>query len=327
MLPWGKIKHIMYIFSKSDAVKFIIPPVLACVLFTVTLFGFVLPVTKSNLLEQKKDAIAILTQTASNIISHYHMLVTSGELNEETAKLMAVQQLRELRYGQDNKDYFWINDLHPKMIMHPYRPDLEGQDLSNFIDLNNKRLFVAFVDKVNSQGNGYVPYLWQWKDNPEQIVPKISYVSLFKPWGWIIGTGVYLDDVHQEFAQNSRNLVFISLLILTMIIFLSILIIRQGMRENLKRRFAEKELQIHNEQLEVLVKERTSDLEEALSEVKLLSGFLPICASCKKIRDDKGYWNQIEIYIQQRSEAEFSHSICPECMDKLYPGLGKKNKS
>lgn len=61
------------------------------------------------------------------------------------------------------------------------------------------------------------------------------------------------------------------------------------------------------------------DLRQAIAEIKTLSGLLPICASCKKIRDDKGYWNQIEVYIRDHSEVEFSHSICPECMKKLYP--------
>ncbi len=64
-----------------------------------------------------------------------------------------------------------------------------------------------------------------------------------------------------------------------------------------------------------------SELQNALAEVKKLSGFLPICASCKKIRDDKGYWNQIENYIRDHSEADFSHGICPECAKNLYPGL------
>jgi hypothetical protein len=62
-------------------------------------------------------------------------------------------------------------------------------------------------------------------------------------------------------------------------------------------------------------------LQDALAKVKTLSGLLPICASCKKIRDDKGYWTQIEAYIRDRSEAEFSHGICPECVRKLYPDL------
>ena len=108
---------------------------------------------------------------------------------------------------------------------------------------------------------------------------------------------------------------------------LSFFIIRQSIRENLRRRAAEHQLQQQNDQLEEIVEERTSELKEALSQVKLLSGFLPICASCKKIRDDKGYWNQIESYIQQHSEAEFSHSICPECIEKLYPDFARKNNS
>lgn len=62
-----------------------------------------------------------------------------------------------------------------------------------------------------------------------------------------------------------------------------------------------------------------NDLESALAEIKTLKGILPICASCKKIRDDEGYWNQIESYIRDHSEAEFTHGICPECARKLYP--------
>ncbi len=67
--------------------------------------------------------------------------------------------------------------------------------------------------------------------------------------------------------------------------------------------------------------EAIKELHKAMEEVKILSGFLPICASCKNIRDDKGYWNQIEAYISEHSEAEFSHGICPECLKKLYPGI------
>ena len=311
----------MYILSRYGAVKFIIPPLLACILFAATLFAFVLPVSKSNLLEQKKEAIAVLTQTASTILSYYHALAQSGTLTEEEAKKMAIVQLRSVRYGQDKKDYFWINDLQPTMIMHPYRPDLEGQDLTTYTDLNNKHLFVEFVNTVTNQGSGYVPYLWQWKDIPEQIVSKLSYVSLFEPWGWIIGTGVYLDDVHTEFAQTSKQLMIISLIILSMIILLSLFIGRQGVRENSKRRAAEQQLQHQNEQLEEIVAERTSELKEALSQVKLLSGFLPICASCKKIRDDKGYWEQVEVYVQRHSHGDFSHGICPECTQEHFPDL------
>jgi len=71
---------------------------------------------------------------------------------------------------------------------------------------------------------------------------------------------------------------------------------------------------------ETLMQERNK-LQDALAKGKMLSGLLPICASCKKIRDDKGYWNQIESYIRKHSEAEFSHSLCLECAKRLYPFL------
>jgi PAS domain S-box-containing protein len=76
---------------------------------------------------------------------------------------------------------------------------------------------------------------------------------------------------------------------------------------------------IELKQAEVALKQERDKLQDALAKIKTLSGLLPICAACKKIRDDKGYWNQIEVYIRDHSEADFSHSICPECAKKLYP--------
>ncbi|MBP1750639.1 MAG: putative sensor with domain [Deltaproteobacteria bacterium] len=83
-----------------------------------------------------------------------------------------------------------------------------------------------------------------------------------------------------------------------------------------------------------LLKQRIKDLEQSvlehhgpLAKVKTLNGFLPICASCKKIRDDKGYWEQLEGYITKHSEARFSHGICPECAEQLYPQLSRKQNS
>ena len=81
-------------------------------------------------------------------------------------------------------------------------------------------------------------------------------------------------------------------------------------------RYAIERKRIENEKEQVI-----AELQEALAKVKLLSGFIPICASCKKIRDDTGYWQQVESYIQKHSNAEFSHSICPECSHRLYPEL------
>jgi C4-dicarboxylate-specific signal transduction histidine kinase len=81
------------------------------------------------------------------------------------------------------------------------------------------------------------------------------------------------------------------------------------------------EIRNANAELEQRVKERTRELETALSEIKTLKGILPICSHCKKIRDDDGYWNQLEAYISAHSEAQISHGICRECAEKYYPEL------
>lgn len=91
-------------------------------------------------------------------------------------------------------------------------------------------------------------------------------------------------------------------------------------KTHLTIRHLQKTLQEKNEQLQV----KNNELEAALAKVKLLTGLLPICANCKRIRDDEGYWQQVEVYIRDHSEAEFSHGLCPDCITKLYPELSKK---
>ena len=123
---------------------------------------------------------------------------------------------------------------------------------------------------------------------------------------------MYLDDVDREISNLTRTFSYISTIILLLVILLSGYIIRQGLQTTLKRKQALENIEIYHSKLEVTVLERTAELNNALSKVNKLGGLLPICASCKKIRDDKGYWNQIEEYIRDHSEAEFTHSICNE---------------
>ncbi|HYQ48536.1 MAG TPA: cache domain-containing protein [Thermodesulfovibrionales bacterium] len=309
---------------KREILKVAMPPILTMLLFAAAVFGVALPLVERDLVEQKKKMITAATQTAVNILAFYEGRISSGEISIDEARNLAIRQIRAIRYGNEGKDYFWINDLGPNMVMHPYRPDLEGKDISDFQDPKGTHLFKEFVAVVLQSGSGFVPYLWQWQDDPNRIVPKLSYVQLFKPWGWIIGTGIYVNDVHEEISDILRKLIYSFILILAVVAVLAFVMIRKGITEMHMRWAAEDEVARHRGSLEELVEERTAELRQALSEVKTLSGFLPICASCKKIRDDKGYWNQIEAYISERSAAEFSHGICPECAKLLYSDLADK---
>jgi C4-dicarboxylate-specific signal transduction histidine kinase len=128
--------------------------------------------------------------------------------------------------------------------------------------------------------------------------------------------------VGQEIAAVTRQVIYLIALILGMVFLLSTYAIRHGMRIAAQRRSAVADLRQHQEQLKDLVAERTVDLERALAEVKRLSGLLPICASCKKIKSGNS-WQQIEVYIRDHLDADFSHGICSECVRILYPGLMK----
>ncbi|MFZ5761265.1 MAG: cache domain-containing protein [Thermodesulfobacteriota bacterium] len=305
-----------------DNLKIIAPALLAILLFIVTIFGFALPVSRSNLLAQKKEALTVLSQTVTTILAHYDEQVRAGTITLAAAQAMAKKQISHIRYGQDNKDYFWINDLQPKMIMHPYRPDLEENDVSSFIDPGGRHVFLDMLEVIRARGAGFVPYQWQKRDQPEKITAKLSYVSLFQPWGWVVGTGIYLDDIQTETTRMSRHLLSISLAILTIISLLSLFIIRHGLAEARRRKTAEHQVANYQQNLEHLVQQRTAQLREARTTIKTLTGFLPICASCKNIRNDQGYWQQIESYIKEHSDADFSHGLCPTCAKKLYPELG-----
>lgn len=117
---------------------------------------------------------------------------------------VAKRLVKSLRYGSEGKDYIWINDLHPTMVMHPYKPELDGKDLSNFTDKKGKKLFVEFVEVCKKKGSGFVMYYWP-KYSEQDVVPKISYVQLFEPWGWILGTGVYLDERNETLMKRASD--------------------------------------------------------------------------------------------------------------------------
>lgn len=117
----------------------------------------------------------------------------------------AKQAISQLRYGADNNDYFWINDLGPQMIMHPIKPALNGQDLASIKDPDGKPLFTEMVKVAQNKGAGLVDYKWP-KPGHDNPVPKLSYVKLFEPWGWIIGTGIYLDDVEAAVLARQQEI-------------------------------------------------------------------------------------------------------------------------
>lgn len=173
--------------------------VLAAVIALITLISLSAVQLREEMMAEKRLKTRHLVESAYGTLEYFHKLATAGEMTEEAAKKAALKQISILRYEEE--EYFWVNDYSPSMVMHPMKPALNGKDLKDFKDPDGKKLFVAMVNIVKKEGAGFVNYLWP-KPGHNDPVAKISYVKGFQPWGWIIGSGIYLDDVDTLFRQN-----------------------------------------------------------------------------------------------------------------------------
>ncbi|HMY07871.1 MAG TPA: methyl-accepting chemotaxis protein, partial [Accumulibacter sp.] len=186
-----------------------------------------------------------LVEMAFSVLDHYHSLYKAGTLGEDEAKRQATAAIKQLRY--EGSGYFWINDLSrpvPKMVMHATIPALDGKVLDDTrfekatsqqagmsgerVPLSGKNLFVSMNDVVEKAGNGYVEYLWP-KPLPgggvsNELFTKLSYVKKFEPWGWVIGSGIYIDDVDRIFRENAKLGIGIAVLVSVGLLLVSLVV-------------------------------------------------------------------------------------------------------
>ncbi len=240
--------------------KTLLPALLAIGLYIAAFFIVLIPQFEETVHGRKREMIRELTHSAWGILSYWHQQEAAGLLTRQRAQQEAVSQVEQLRYGADRKDYFWITDTFPVMVMHPYRPDLNGQDLSDMRDSSGKLLFVEMARVVRSHGEGYVDYTWQWKDDSSRIVPKVSFVKGFEPWGWIVGTGIYVEDVRAENAALEQNTINISIGITVVIASLLSFLAFQNFRTERERLRVERQLHESREQYRALVESSTEGL-------------------------------------------------------------------
>lgn len=166
---------------------------------TAILISVSLMSLKENLLEDRKQKTKHVVETVYSFLEYYHEQEKSGALSQDAAQEAAKRAIEKLRYDKD--EYFWLNDMQSVVIMHPIKPSLNGKNLKDLQDSNGKRIFSEFVSVVRSNGEGYVDYLWP-KPGHEQPQAKISYVKGFSPWGWVVGNGIYLNDMDDIFWKT-----------------------------------------------------------------------------------------------------------------------------
>jgi len=172
---------------------------LALVLPMLALLGWLLMANADHALQARMDATRQHVEIAHGILSWAQAQEADGSVTREQAQQIAARAIGQLRY--DGKEYFWINDMQPRMIMHPIKPELNGKDLAGMKDPNGFALFTAMTDVVRRDGKGFVSYQWP-KPGSDAPVDKVSYVQGFAPWGWIVGTGVYTGDLRETLMRQ-----------------------------------------------------------------------------------------------------------------------------
>jgi methyl-accepting chemotaxis protein len=193
----------------------------------VVMAPIALSTMRSQMLSDRQAKTRQMIDIGYGILAHYHRLESDGKLAHEAAQAAAMSEIKSLRY--DKNEYLWINDMTPKMVMHPIKPELDGKFLGEMKDPTGNLLFNGFVDVVKKQGEGFYSYLWP-KPGFDQPVSKISYVKGFAPWGWIIGTGTYLDDVDAVFRQTVLTFALVSLAVFAVVLLVSAIIGRSVTR-------------------------------------------------------------------------------------------------
>jgi methyl-accepting chemotaxis protein len=202
---------------------------------------------------ERENSVRQNVEIAHGLLVHFHSLAQKGDISDEEARRRALNAIRELRY--DGAEYFWVNDMQPKMVMHPIKPELDGKDLNENKDPTGKRLFVEFVAVVKANSAGFVHYLWP-KPGSDKPVEKVSYVKGFAPWGWVIGSGVYIDTIDSLIAQRVLRMGLGTLLVSAGLMLIGLLIARSllhqfggepGYAVSVTNRIAEGDLTVHIE--------------------------------------------------------------------------------
>ena len=183
--------------TRTLATRIVILGALLAVLPSGAMFWMLFEMRSSGY-RLKADGTRHSVEAAWGILNWYGQQASSGRMPAAEAQRAAKQIIRQMRF--ENGNYVWINDLDARIVLHPAIPDYEGKDMSGFKDPNGVALFMEAVRVAQSKGEGEIRYMWPRPGRVDPS-PKISYVKLFPPWGWVIGSGVYVDDVEAELGS------------------------------------------------------------------------------------------------------------------------------
>lgn len=207
--------------------------IIPVVLFLVLSQTYIMSMVRDNIYHEKETQTREMVDVGLSILTHYHEQERSGALTQREAQNKSIAMINAISFGERDQDYFWINDFNHVTLAHPFADDLIGMDASEVTDADGVYFFQEFVQVAREQGAGYVTYKWQYYDDETRIEPKLSYVAQFEPWEWVIGTGIYINDVEESVAA-ARVAMLLWTLVIAVVTVIIIMVITKPIIRNVK---------------------------------------------------------------------------------------------
>lgn len=207
-----------------------IPVIFTIVLYAWSAFFITLPQIEETLRQGARSMVREQVNSACSLVGGFCQKEQAGLLTRQEAQQQAKEALRSVRYGPGGREYFFIIGLDAVSIMHPFRKHMEGEDMSNIIDSDGERYILKIVALARNHGGGFLEYNWYMPDDLTKRTPKLSCVQLYEPWGWVVGSGILLDDLQQQIALRHRESLILLAWIFAAVSMLSALIIWQNQR-------------------------------------------------------------------------------------------------
>jgi methyl-accepting chemotaxis protein len=197
--------------------------VATCLILFLASYLLLLPFIRGRIMSEKENTIKFSVQQAISILPSYQKQIDDGSLTKEEAQKRAAMRISSIRY--DGTNYLFITDLTPKMIMQPIKPEMNDKDMNDLKDANGKAFLKELAKACRDKGNGFVDYVWP-RGKDTKPVTKKSYGEVYQPWGWIIVTGIYVDDVDAIMLKISISIAVALLAIMALIVSLSLIVSR-----------------------------------------------------------------------------------------------------
>lgn len=223
---------------------------------------------RAAMLDERQAQVRHIVESAHGVVEHFAAQANSGALSENQAREAAREALRAMRYA--DQEYLWIVDFDGVTLLHAAKPRQEGKNLLGAQDANGTYMFQEFVKIGRDQGEGFVDYYWP-KPGGETPLRKISFVKGFAPWGWTIGTGLYVDDLDALFWSRMLQTVIMALVLLAILFGVALVIARNlSQRTQLLRSMA---LHIHQDH-DLSIRAKLSGRDELAQLAQALDGLL-----------------------------------------------------